>query len=154
MRPDLAGSGSTAISPDKGTPVSRAHHRSFRNGKESAYRRQALAHQIVFQEYFRSISEKHKRFKRLEAELRNQVCHWRLKPMAVTSQALRGIQFITAETMIAELGDVSRFDNPKQRMGYLGFTSSEYSSGRKAQVRLCKRYHSMIAREKARTRSS
>jgi transposase len=34
----------------------------------------------------------------------------------------------------AELGDVTRFDNPKQLMGYLGLTPSEYSSGRKRKL--------------------
>jgi len=34
-----------------------------------------------------------------------------------------------AITTIAELGDVSRFDNPRQLMAYLGLTPSEYTSG-------------------------
>jgi len=155
------------------------------------------AQQIVFQEYVRAITERHERVERLEAELRDQVDGWRLKPVVIAIQALRGIQFITAATLIAELGDITRFDNPKQLMGFLGLTPSEYSSGRKrklggitkagnsharrvlvegawsyrfparvsrhlqyrlervpqeiqdiswkAQVRLCKRYHRMIA---------
>ena len=34
-----------------------------------------------------------------------------------------------AITTIAELGDLTRFDTPRQLMSYLGLTPSEYSSG-------------------------
>ena len=39
------------------------------------------------------------------------------------------MQFTTAVTLAAELGDITRFSNPKQLMAYLGLTPSEYSSG-------------------------
>jgi transposase len=42
---------------------------------------------------------------------------------------MRGVQFTVAVTLIAELGDLTRFENPRQLMSYLGLTSSEYSSG-------------------------
>lgn len=91
---------------------------------------QPPAQQIVFQEYVRAINERHERVQRLEFELRGQVADWRMKPVVEAIQALRGVQFITAATVIAELGDITRFDNPRQLMGYLGLTPSEYSSGR------------------------
>jgi len=34
-----------------------------------------------------------------------------------------------AVILIAELGDITRFDSPRQLMSYLGLTPSEYSSG-------------------------
>ena len=37
---------------------------------------------------------------------------------------MRGVQFTTAITLIAELGDLRRFDHPNQPMSYLGLTSS------------------------------
>ncbi len=43
--------------------------------------------------------------------------------------ALRGVDTLTATTLLAELGDVSRFDSPRQLMGYLGLVPSEHSSG-------------------------
>jgi transposase len=46
-------------------------------------------------------------------------------------QALRGIQFIVAVTTVAELGELSRFDNPRQLMQFLGRIPSEYSSAEK-----------------------
>ena len=36
---------------------------------------------------------------------------------------------ITAMTVVAELGDISRFDSPRQLMAYLGLVPSESSSG-------------------------
>jgi transposase len=44
-------------------------------------------------------------------------------------QALRGVQFVHAVTMICELGDLARFENPRQLMAYLGLVPSERSSG-------------------------
>ena len=92
------------------------------------------AQQIVFQEYVRAVNERHKRVGRIEVEFRDQVDGWRMKPVVAAIQALRGVQFITAATIIAELGDITRFDNPRQLMGYLGLTPSEYSSGRKRKL--------------------
>jgi transposase len=54
---------------------------------------------------------------------------WRLAPVVEALQALRGVQFTVAVTTVAELGDLTRFDNPRQLMSYLGLTPSEYSSG-------------------------
>ena len=42
---------------------------------------------------------------------------------------MRGVAFIVAVTVVAEVGDFSRFDNPRQLMAYLGLTPSEHSSG-------------------------
>ena len=39
------------------------------------------------------------------------------------------MQFTVAVTIIAELGDLTGFDNPRQLVSYLGLTPSEYSSG-------------------------
>ena len=44
-------------------------------------------------------------------------------------QALRGVAQITVVTVVAELGMLSRFNTPRQLMGYSGLVSSEYSSG-------------------------
>jgi transposase len=158
------------------------------------------AQQIVFQEYVRAVSEHTERLRRLEAELPVLVQSWRWLPVVAAIQALRGVQFIAAVTLIAELGDLTRFENPRQLMSYLGLTPSEHSSGErrrqggitktgnsharrvlvegawayrypakvsrhlqlrlekvpkaiqdiswKAQVRLCKRYHRLVARGK------
>jgi transposase len=87
------------------------------------------AQQIVFQEYVRAVSEQTERRQRLEAELQPLVQTWRWAPVVDAIQALRGVQFTAAVTLIAELGDLSRFDTPRQLMSYRGRTPSEHSSG-------------------------
>jgi len=87
------------------------------------------AQQIVFQEYVRAVTEHTERLQRLEQELHEQVKTWRLAPVVEALQALRGVQFTVAVTIIAELGDLTRVDTPRQLMSYLGLTPSEYSSG-------------------------
>jgi transposase len=89
------------------------------------------AQQIVFQEYVRAVSEHTERLQRLEAELQVLVQTWRWLPVVEAIQALRGVQFTAAVTLIAELGDLTRFANPRQLMSYLGLTPSEHSSGQR-----------------------
>jgi transposase len=87
------------------------------------------AQQIVFQEYVRAVSEQTERLQRLEAELLPLVQTWRWAPVVAALQALRGVQFLAAVTLIAELGDLTRFETPRQLMSYLGLVPSEHSSG-------------------------
>ncbi|MGH8569196.1 MAG: IS110 family transposase [Gammaproteobacteria bacterium] len=87
------------------------------------------AQQIVFQEYVRAVNEQHERLERLQSELQERAKDWRFHPVVEALQALRGVQFTVALSTVAELGDLSRFDSPRQLMSYLGLTPSEYSSG-------------------------
>jgi transposase len=87
------------------------------------------AQQIVFQEYVRAVNEHTERLQRLEQELHEQVTSWRLQPVVAALQALRGVQFTVAVTTLAELGDLTRFETPRQLMKFLGLIPSEYSSG-------------------------
>ena len=43
--------------------------------------------------------------------------------------AMRGIRLVAAMTILAELGDLTRFDTPSELMAYLGVVPSEHSSG-------------------------
>jgi transposase len=87
------------------------------------------AQQIVFQEYVRAVSEQTERLTRLEGELHEAVKGWRLAPTVEAIQALRGVDVTGAVILVAELGDLTRFDTPRKLMSYLGLTPSEYSSG-------------------------
>jgi transposase len=78
------------------------------------------AQQIVFQEYVRAVSEQTARLQRVEVELPSLVQTWRWAPVVEAIQAVRGIQFTAAVTLIAGLGDPNRFDTPRQLMSYLG----------------------------------
>jgi transposase len=77
----------------------------------------------------RAVNEHTERLQRLKQELRAQAGTWRLYPVVEALQALRGVQCTVAVTTVAELGDLIRFDHPRQLMDYLGLTPSEYSSG-------------------------
>jgi transposase len=72
------------------------------------------AQPIVFQEYVRAVSEQSERLQRREAELATVVKTWRWVPVGEASQALRGVPFLAAVPLIAELGDLTRFANPRQ----------------------------------------
>jgi len=85
--------------------------------------------QIVFQEYVRAVHEHTERLQRLEQELHEHVKAWRLYPVVEALQALRGVQFTVAVTLVAEMGDLTRFDSPRELMKFLGLIPSEYSSG-------------------------
>jgi transposase len=75
------------------------------------------------------VNEHHKRVERIETELEEKAKGWRFHPVVEALHALRGIQFTVALSTVAELGDLSRFDSPRQLMSYLGLTPSEYSTG-------------------------
>jgi transposase len=87
------------------------------------------AQQVVFQESLHAVDEQVQRLARLEAELANLVPAWRLAPVVRALQALRGVQDTVAITMLAEIGDLTRFDNPRQLAGFLGLVPSEDSTG-------------------------
>ena len=85
--------------------------------------------QIVIQEYLQTVMERIARLERLDNELLHQVKNWRYYPVVKAIQALRGIKLIVATGVIAELGDLTRFDHPRKLMAYLGLVPSEHSSG-------------------------
>ncbi len=85
--------------------------------------------QLVFQEYVAAVTAAGERVERLDQALRDTVAGWRLYPVVQALQTLRGVQLVIAATLVAEIGDIGRFDNPRQLMAYLGLTPSEYSSG-------------------------
>jgi transposase len=91
------------------------------------------AQQIVFQEDVRAVHEHTERLQRLEQALQDHVRAWRLHPVVEALQALRGVQFTVAVTMVADIGDLTRLGNPRELMKFLGLIPSEYSSGERRQ---------------------
>ncbi|MGJ4860774.1 IS110 family transposase [Labrys sp. La1] len=85
--------------------------------------------QFVYEEYKRRIQELEERCRRLEQVLAEAVTDWPLSPIVTALQSLRGIKFIAAVTLVAEIGDLHRFDSPKQLMAWLGLVPPEHSSG-------------------------
>ena len=87
------------------------------------------AQQIAFQEYIDAIIESSERIERINGQIQKVAEEWRWGPTVKALQALRGVSLLTAVTTVAEIGDLSRFQNPKQLMAFLGLVPSEHSSG-------------------------
>ncbi len=87
------------------------------------------AHAIVLQEYVDAVDDAAMRLARIEGQIDALIPSWSLAPVVRAIQAMRGVSFVAAVTVAAEVGDLRRFDNPRQLMSYLGLVPSEYSSG-------------------------
>jgi transposase len=84
---------------------------------------------IALQEYRDTIDETERRVERLTDQLRQLAPTWRWAPVVDALQALRGVSFVTAVGLVAEIGDIRRFQHPRELMAYLGLVPSEHSSG-------------------------
>lgn len=89
------------------------------------------AQDIAFAEYRSAVREAHERVERLTESMRGQLEHWRMRPVVEALMTLRGVDLIAAMTLVAEIGDFTRFARPRELMGFLGLVPSEYSSGEK-----------------------
>lgn len=88
------------------------------------------AQQIAWAEYRSAVLEAGQRVDRVTQALRDQVVDWRLGEVVLALMCFKGIDFVAAVTLTAELGDLHRFEHPKQLMAYLGLVPSEMSSGK------------------------
>lgn len=87
------------------------------------------AQQVAFQEYVDAVEESTRRVERLTEQIRTLSHSWRMAPVIRAFRTLRGVDLIVAATVVAEVGDLTRFDNPRQLMAFLGLVPSEHSSG-------------------------
>ena len=86
--------------------------------------------QIAFQEYIHAINDATDRLERL-AKAEDALPGRKGEPVARALMSLRGVQVLTAMTLVAEVGDFSRFDDPRSLMHFFGLTPSEHSSSDK-----------------------
>ena len=87
-------------------------------------------HYIVLEDCIAAVEAATARRDRLEAHIEATLPDWSLVPVVRALQALRGVAMVSAATLVAELGDITRFTNPRQLMAYLGLVPSEHSSGK------------------------
>ncbi len=87
------------------------------------------AQQIVLQDYIDAVADAEARVERLTGQIAALLASWSLAPVVEAVQAMRGVAFVVAVTVVAEVGDFRRFGTPRQLMAYLGLASSEHSSG-------------------------
>lgn len=83
----------------------------------------------AYREYLEAARTAGERVAALTGQLERALSDWSLAPVARALVALRGVDRITAATLLAELGDIGRFDSPRQLMAFLGLVPSEHSSG-------------------------
>jgi transposase len=91
------------------------------------------AQQVVLQEQIDAITEAERRRDRLGEQIRGLARDWSMAPVVAALQAMRGIAFLSAVVLAAEIGDFRRFANPRQLMAWLGLVPSEHSSGAKVE---------------------
>lgn len=87
------------------------------------------AQQIAFEEYVMAVQDASARLERFTAAITMHLEQWRWQPVVAALQALRGVQVLHAVRIVAELGDLRRFESPRGLMGYLGLIPSLDSSG-------------------------
>jgi transposase len=87
------------------------------------------AQQVVPQEMLLAARHAQERLQRIEAAIAEMLPGWSLAPVVEALQALRGVNLVTAVTIMVEAGDLGRFDSPRQFMGYLGLVPGERSTG-------------------------
>ena len=105
-------------------PWTRAHARWL---SELAF--EHSAQHVVLREYRQAIEDAEVRLARLTQHVTEVVSSWSMAPVVEAYQALRGVAFPTAVTFVAEIGDVRRFETPRQLMAYLGLVPCEHSTG-------------------------
>jgi transposase len=93
------------------------------------------AQEATLLDYLHEVEHAGERIQRLEKSIDTAIETVPEKMRAVIQglQSLRGIAKVSAVSIVAELGEISRFDKPRQLMGYSGAVSSEESSGERTQ---------------------
>jgi transposase len=87
------------------------------------------AHGIVLAESLTALDQATARLTRLEEAIAEQAQASPLAPLLGALQCARGVATVTAATLVAELGDLTRFASPRQLMAYAGLVPGEHSSG-------------------------
>jgi transposase len=87
------------------------------------------AHRLLIGELLEALDQAQARRDRLTAHVAELAPGWSLAWLVDALQVLRGYALINATTIVAEIGDVRRFANPRQLMAYVGLTVSEHSTG-------------------------
>ena len=72
------------------------------------------AQQIVLQDYIDAVTDAERRVDRLTRQITEHLPDWSMAPVVAAIQAMRGVALINGVTIVTEVGDFSRFDNPRQ----------------------------------------
>ena len=86
-------------------------------------------------DYLHEVEHASERIARLEQRIEEAVRQAapQVREVIEALQALRGVAQVTATTVVAEVGSLARFENPRQLMAYSGLVPREHSSGSRTQ---------------------
>jgi len=90
------------------------------------------AQQIAFQDYVDAVTDGERRLKGVEDQILKLLPAWNLSPVVDALQAMRGIALVTAVVLVAEVGDFTRFANPRQLMPISGWSQGSDLAGKNA----------------------
>ena len=93
------------------------------------------AQEATLQDYLDEVKHVAERIVKLEKAIDEAVRQAPPEIRAVIEalQSWRGVAQTTAATIVSELGELSRFESPRQLMGYSGLVAREHSSGSRVQ---------------------
>jgi len=89
------------------------------------------AQQIVLEEYLLAIDHCQLRLNRLVDKMEELLADWEWQPAVDALMSFKGFKTVAAMTLVAELGDLRRFESPRSLMAFLGLVPSEHSTGTK-----------------------
>jgi len=112
-------------------PVAEEFEVSGQGELEKTLRFERAAQEATYLDYLHEVEHAAERVARLERAIDQaiEVLPAEMRALIAGLQALRGIKQVSAATIVAEVGPLSRFPRPKQLMGYSGMVSSEDSTG-------------------------
>ncbi len=85
--------------------------------------------QLVLDDYRVAVHSARERIRRLESDLARAADQSPRLALILALQVLRGIAFLSAVTIVAEVGDFRRFADAPRFMSFTGLTASEHSTG-------------------------
>jgi transposase len=86
---------------------------------------------LVHKEYLEEIQRLEEKLGRLEKKIEEAAKGERYQESVKKFRAFRGIDYLTALSLVCEIGDFKRFPSAEAFMSYLGLVPTEYSSGKK-----------------------
>jgi transposase len=87
------------------------------------------AQQDVMNDYRESVEMASARVGRLTKQLAERSATWERASLVTALQALRGVEMVSAGTLVAEVGDFRRFASASELMAFVGLVPSEHSTG-------------------------
>lgn len=87
------------------------------------------AHKAVLEECIQAFDQGVSRVARFDDLLAAQVPQWCHYPAVQALMTLRGIQLVAATVLVAEIGDIHRFEHPRHLMAFLGLVPHEHTTG-------------------------